>query len=124
MENREIFLKENSELNKSTGYVFELPLKKDVLGKLIKALRKVRNYSQTKVGLLLGVQKAQISKLEKSDRNLTLSSIIKVFSALKAKISFKVELESKKEIIQLKEFFLEELKDSKDTFIKPPLAES
>jgi transcriptional regulator with XRE-family HTH domain len=43
---------------------------------------------------LLGVQKAQISKLENSANNASIDTILKVFQALKAEISFQVKLEN------------------------------
>jgi len=48
------------------------------------------------LGDLIGVQKAQISRLENHTGNVTLSTILKVFSALKAKIKLQVELEGNK----------------------------
>jgi transcriptional regulator with XRE-family HTH domain len=51
------------------------------------------------LGLLVGVQKSQISKLEKSNNSATIDTIIKVFRALKADIHFNVTLE--KQFIQL-----------------------
>ncbi len=43
-------------------------------------------------GKLIGVQRAQISKLENNTTNATIDTILKVFSALKAKVSFNVEI--------------------------------
>jgi len=45
---------------------------------------------------LIGVQKAQISKLEKNANNVTVETILKVFNALKAKVNFKIELQNKR----------------------------
>ncbi len=44
------------------------------------------------LGRLVGVQKAQISKLESSANSATIDTILKVFRALKAEISFNVKL--------------------------------
>jgi hypothetical protein len=41
----------------------------------------------------VGVQKAQISKLESSTNSATIDTILKVFSAMKAEINFNVRLE-------------------------------
>ena len=41
----------------------------------------------------VGVQKAQISKLESSANSATIDTILKVFKALKAEINFNVKLE-------------------------------
>jgi HTH-type transcriptional regulator/antitoxin HipB len=72
---------------------YEYDLKMEVLGELIKQTRKERNLTQEQLGELIGVQKAQISRLENHTGNVTLSTIIKVFSSLKAKIKIQVELE-------------------------------
>jgi DNA-binding XRE family transcriptional regulator len=73
--------------------VYEYELRMDVLGKMIKAARQERNLTQEELGRLLGVQKAQISKLESSANSATIDTIIKVFRALKAEINFSVKIE-------------------------------
>ena len=72
---------------------FEYELRMDVLGKMIKTARKERHLSQEELGKLVGVQKAQISKLESSANSATIDTILKVFKALKAEINFHVKLE-------------------------------
>jgi len=80
---------------------YELELKLDLIGEMIKRARKERNLTQSELGALIGVQKAQISKLENGTSNVTISTILKVFEALKAKVNFKVELLNQKvEILQ------------------------
>ncbi len=71
-------------------YEFDLSL--DLLGETIRATRLQRNLTQEQLGKLVGVQKAQISKLEKKANNVTIETILKVFMALKATVSFSVEL--------------------------------
>lgn len=73
---------------------YEYELRMDILGKLIKAARKERHLTQEELGRLVGVQKAQISKLESSANSATIDTILKVFKALKAEISFNVRLEN------------------------------
>ena len=73
---------------------YEYELRMDVLGKMIKAARQERNLTQEELGQLVGVQKAQISKLESSANSATIDTIIKVFKALKAEINFNVKLEN------------------------------
>lgn len=73
---------------------YEYELRMDVLGKMIKAARLERNLTQEELGQLVGVQKAQISKLESSANSATIDTIIKVFKALKAEINFNVKLEN------------------------------
>ena len=73
---------------------YEYELRMDVLGKLIKTARKERNLTQEQLGKLIGVKKAQISKLENSANSATIDTILKVFKALKAEINFNVRLEN------------------------------
>jgi HTH-type transcriptional regulator/antitoxin HipB len=72
---------------------YEYELRMDVLGKMIKAARLERNLTQEELGSLIGVQKAQISKLESSANSATIDTVLKVFKALKAEINFNVKLE-------------------------------
>ena len=55
--------------------------------------------TQEELGKLIGVQRAQISKLESSTNSATIDTILKVFKALKAEINFNVKLE--KQMIKL-----------------------
>jgi HTH-type transcriptional regulator / antitoxin HipB len=71
---------------------FENELRLDLLGEAIKQARKERHLTQEELGELVGVKKAQISKLENSLTDARFETIIKVFNALNAKISFNVEL--------------------------------
>jgi HTH-type transcriptional regulator/antitoxin HipB len=72
---------------------YEYELRMEVLGKMIKTTRRERNLTQEELGKLVGVQKAQISKLESSTNSATIDTILKVFSAMKAEIHFNVRLE-------------------------------
>ena len=71
---------------------YEQELQLEVLGEMIRKVRLERNLTQEELGKLIGVQRAQISKLEKNTNNVTMDTIIKVFGALKAKVHFNVEL--------------------------------
>src|SRR5512133_559241 len=71
---------------------FENELRLELLGEAIKQARKERNLTQEQLGLLVGVKKAQISKLENSLTDARFETIIKVFKALNAKVNFNVEL--------------------------------
>ena len=71
---------------------FEHELCMDVLGKMIKKVRIERQLTQEELGKLIGVQKAQISKIENSTNSATIDTIVKVMDALKAEISFIVKL--------------------------------
>ena len=72
---------------------YEYELRMDILGKMIKTARQERNLTQEELGRLVGVQRAQISKLESSANSATIDTILKVFGALKAEINFNVKLE-------------------------------
>jgi len=63
-----------------------------LLGHAIKQARHQRKLTQEQLGELVGVQKAQISKLEHSITKARLDTILKVFDALGAKVNFSVEL--------------------------------
>jgi len=74
---------------------YEYELSMDVLGYMIKQARKERNLTQEQLGEPVGVQKAQISKLESSANSATIDTILKVFKALNAEIHFNVLLENR-----------------------------
>ena len=76
------------------NYQYELNM--DVLSHMIKKARQERNLTQEQLGKLVGVQKAQISKLENNFTNARFDTVIKVFNALHAKVNFKVELPKRK----------------------------
>ena len=71
---------------------FENELRLDLIGEAIRQARLERNLTQEELGRLVGVQRAQISKLENSLTDARFETIIKVFKALNAKINFNVEL--------------------------------
>jgi len=72
---------------------FEYELQMDLIGKAIKHTRQERHLTQEELGQLIGVKKSQISKLENSASNVTIDTLIRVFSALKANIKFQIELQ-------------------------------
>ncbi|MBL1221612.1 helix-turn-helix domain-containing protein [Chryseobacterium sp. L7] len=74
---------------------YEYELRMDVLGHLIKAARKERKLTQLELGELVGVQKAQISKIENNITNATIATVLKIFDALDADLKFSVKLEGK-----------------------------
>jgi DNA-binding XRE family transcriptional regulator len=71
---------------------FENELRLDLIGQAIKKARKERKLTQAQLGEMVGVQKAQISKLENNLTDARFETILKVFRALNAKINFNVEL--------------------------------
>jgi len=72
--------------------LFEYELQMDLIGAAIKRSRKERKMTQEELGKLIGVQKAQISRLEKNTRNVTIETLLRVFTGLRAKVKLQVEL--------------------------------
>ena len=70
---------------------FEQELRIDLLGHAIKTARKKRNMTQAQLGELVGVQKAQISKIENSIKNARFDTILKLFDALAVRVHFRIE---------------------------------
>jgi HTH-type transcriptional regulator/antitoxin HipB len=72
--------------------IFEYELQMDLIGKAIKQTRKERNLTQEELGKLIGVQKAQISRIENNASNVTIDTLLRVFTALKATVKLQIEL--------------------------------
>jgi HTH-type transcriptional regulator/antitoxin HipB len=75
---------------------FERELELELIGEAIREARLQRDLTQEQLGKLVGVQKAQISKLENNTGNVTIDTILRVFNALQAKVRFSVELSDRK----------------------------
>ena len=71
---------------------YEYQLKVELIGQAIRNSRKERDLTQEALGKLIGVQKAQISRLENNPGNVNIETVLKVFSALKANVHFNIEL--------------------------------
>ncbi len=84
------------EIGSEKRNLYEQELQLELLGDLIKKVRLKRNLTQEELGKLIGVQRAQISKLENNTTNVTMETILRVFTALKAKVIFNVELQDNK----------------------------
>lgn len=84
---------------------FELELSLDQIGFKIKQVRIEKNLTQEALGKLVGVQKAQISKLESNSSNASISTIVRVFKAMNATVHFKVEMNINKSNNQLRKRF-------------------
>jgi HTH-type transcriptional regulator / antitoxin HipB len=78
---------------------YENELKMEIIGEMIKRARLERHLTQEELGKLIGVQKAQISKLENNTNSATIDTIVRVFKALKAEINFSIKLEN--QVLQL-----------------------
>ena len=72
---------------------FEFNLKLDMLGDMIRKARKEQQLTQEQLGKLIGVQKAQISKIENNTKDVRFSTILRVFEALKAKVKMTIEFD-------------------------------
>jgi HTH-type transcriptional regulator / antitoxin HipB len=79
---------------------FENELRLDLLGQTIRNIRKERNLTQEELGEMIGVKKAQISKIENSLTDARFDTVLKVFRALNAKINFNVEILNQKLVIR------------------------
>lgn len=75
---------------------FEYELSIDLLGQAIREARQQKNLTQEELGEMVGVQKSQISKIENSVKNARIETILKVFSALGAKINFSIEINNRR----------------------------
>lgn len=71
---------------------FEQELRLDILGHTIRQLRENQNLTQAELGELVGVKRAQISKIENSLTDARFETILKVFRALNAKVNFSIEV--------------------------------
>lgn len=71
--------------------LFEFNLKLDILGDMIRKARKEQQLTQEQLGKLIGVQKAQISKIENNTKDVRFSTILRVFEALQAKVKMTIE---------------------------------
>ncbi|HED07372.1 MAG TPA: XRE family transcriptional regulator [Ignavibacteria bacterium] len=74
---------------------FEFELKMDILGDMIKKARKKQHLTQEELAQLIGVQKAQISKIENNTKDVRFSTVLRVFDALKAKVKMTIEFDRK-----------------------------
>jgi HTH-type transcriptional regulator / antitoxin HipB len=70
---------------------YEFDLKMELIGEKIKQLRIQNNLTQSQLGELIGVKRSQISKLEHGNHSATVSTIMKVFQAMKAKVRLRIE---------------------------------
>jgi transcriptional regulator with XRE-family HTH domain len=69
-----------------------------LIGDVIKRTRLEKNLTQEDLGKLVGVQKAQISKIE-NGKNLTIATIIKIFKAMG--VSAQLEIDNNRQKVAL-----------------------
>ena len=65
----------------------------EVVGDMIKTVRKELRLIQEQLEQLIGVQKSQTPKLERNTKNVTIETILKVFNALKANVKFTIQVD-------------------------------
>ena len=70
---------------------YEEDLDMFLIGDVIKRARQEKNLTQEDLGKLVGVQKAQISRIE-NGKNLTFATVIRLFKAMG--VSAKLEIDS------------------------------
>jgi len=73
---------------------FEYELRMDVMGFMIKEARQRKKLSQEQLGALVGVQKAQISKIENNTKDFRMVTILRVMDALGMKVKLTVSYEN------------------------------
>jgi len=71
---------------------YEFELKLELIGDMIKTARKKRKLTQEQLGKLVGVKKAQISRLENSTGNVTFETVMRIFNALGAKFNLNIQI--------------------------------
>ena len=72
---------------------YEMELSLYLLGVMIKKTRQKRGLNQEQLGNLIGVQKSWISRLENNTTNVSIDTLLKIFSALNARINFTINLD-------------------------------
>lgn len=77
---------------KSHREKYELDLRVEELGWMIREARMNRCLTQEELGNLVGVKRAQISRLENHPGNISISTVLRIFNALQAKLRLQVEL--------------------------------
>lgn len=65
----------------------EAELQSYLIGEAIKQARKERNLTQSQLGEMMGVQRAQVSRIE-SGHNLTIGTIVRAFKAMGVPAAF------------------------------------
>ncbi len=72
--------------------IYEYELRMELLGRMIRNVRLQKHLTQEELGRLVGVGKAQISKLENSANSARIETLLKVFHALNAEVHFTIKM--------------------------------
>ena len=68
---------------------YDSELEQLYIGEAIKKARQLKNMTQEELGVKVGVQRAQISRIEKG-RNITLSNMVRLFKAMDLNIKIEI----------------------------------
>jgi DNA-binding XRE family transcriptional regulator len=71
---------------------YEYALNMEIIGILLKKARQEKNWTQEELGKKIGVQRAQISKLEAGKNSATIDTIRRVCKALKANAKISIQI--------------------------------
>lgn len=77
-------------LGTSDREAFEQELSAEILGRSVRYARLEKGLTQQQLGQLVGVQKAQISRIENRVRDVRLDTVLRVFAVLGMQIRFRV----------------------------------
>ncbi|MBR0524781.1 MAG: helix-turn-helix transcriptional regulator [Prevotella sp.] len=69
---------------------YEEDIKLYAIGTAIRESRKKQNLTQEELGRMIGVQKAQISRIE-NGRNLTFATVLKLFKAMNISVNLDID---------------------------------
>ncbi len=69
---------------------YEEDIKLYAIGAAIRETRKKQNLTQEELGRMIGVQKAQISRIE-NGRNLTFATVLKLFKAMNISVNLDID---------------------------------
>ncbi|MBK8548016.1 MAG: helix-turn-helix transcriptional regulator [Saprospiraceae bacterium] len=81
---------QNSEENLPKKFA-EGDLDMEIIGKEIKRIRRIKKISQTQLGVLIGVERSQIAKIENAKKDTRISTVVRVFKALEVRVKFVLE---------------------------------
>lgn len=68
---------------------YDSELEQLYIGEAIKKARQLKNMTQEELGVKVGVQRAQISRIEKG-RNITLYNMVRIFKAMDLNIKIEI----------------------------------
>ena len=78
---------------------YEYDLTMDILGAMIREARIRKKMSQEQLGALIGVQKAQVSKIENHTKSSRIDTIIRILNALDIKVKLSVEFDDTNKLV-------------------------